>query len=95
MRLTLIGEHPIATTPLNLLFSQHTCCAVHEPELKPKAEIGEQVKPTATSGATITPMRLSIILRTPEFAFVTELQHWTGPLLQELEMPEGVPLGGP
>jgi len=95
MRLTLIGEHPIATRPLKLLFSQHTVCDVHDPLLKPKAVMGEQVKPTATSGATTRPMSPSIKLRTFWLALVTELQHWTGPLLQELLMPEGRPLGPP
>jgi len=95
MRLTLIGEHPMATTPSNLLFSQHTVCAVHDPLLKPKTVRGEQVRPTATSGPTMTPKSPSILSRMSEFAVVTELQHWTGPLLQELVMPEGEPLGAP
>jgi len=95
MRLMLIGEHPIATRPLKLLSSQHTGCDVHDPLLKPMAARGEQVKPTATSGATMTPTSPTIRSRTDWLALVTELQHWTGPLLQELLMPEGCPLLAP
>jgi hypothetical protein len=93
----LLGEHPIATRPLKLLFSQQTACDVlkHKylitmhvskvkflstyqcPLLKPKAVIGEQVKPTATSGATTRPMSSSIRERTDESALVTELPIWS------------------
>jgi len=89
MALMLIGEHPIATRPLKLLFSQHTVCEAQEPGPKPAVLRGEQVRPTATVGPTTRPTSDLTKSCTCELAVVTELQHWTGPVLQELLIPEG------
>jgi len=86
IRLMFNGEHPIATMPLKVLFSQHTDCCVHVPLPTPKVWRGEQVKPTATPGATAISRSLRSSLVAPESAEVTELQHWTDPPLQELLM---------
>jgi len=92
IQMPLIGEQPIAIRPLKLLFSQHTGCDEHDVPPKPKP-IGEQFEPTETPLPRMMP-------KAPAFSWtfvssvVTELQHWTGPLLQE-PPPPGVPEGYP
>jgi len=91
--LMLIGEHPIAMRPLKLLFSQQTGDAEHSLLLRPIRVRGEHVNPTEVSPAKPTiprsPMRREA---TGLLAVVTELQHAIDPVLQELEMPDGLPL---
>jgi len=89
-RLIVIGEHPIAMRPLKLLFSQQTGCCEQELPLSPMPEIPEHSRPTRMLAGSISP-RSSARRPTSELLeSATELQHWIGPVLQELEMPEGL-----
>jgi len=55
-----MGVQPRATRPLNVLFSQHTGCALQSVPLTPIMVRGEQVKPTwAVTPARTTPRRPS------------------------------------
>ena len=53
-------------------------------------EIGEQLRPTDTSGPRTRPKRPRMRLATGSLASVTVLQHWTGPVEHEPGLPEGL-----
>lgn len=89
-KLTLIGLQPMAIRPLNLLFSQQTGCCLQELPPTPMTLRGEQVRPTATLAGTTSPKSVVSKEAVLSEAWVTELQHWTGPVLHEYEIPEDV-----
>jgi len=86
----LIGEHPIAMSPLKLLFSQQTGCAEQLLPPIPMMERGEQVSPTRTPAGTTIPRRPSRTATRGLVLVVTVLQHWAEPVLQELGVPDGL-----
>ena len=50
----------------------------------PMTERGEQFRPTVTSGPRTRPSSSAMMETTGLSDFSTELQHWTGPVEQEL-----------
>jgi len=76
----------MAITPWKLLFWQQTVCALQELPPPPRIEIGSQVMPMGTAMPLITtPKRPSSVLASELFDGCTELQHWTAPVLHELD----------